>query len=111
MTEATMGDLQESVQDKSAFNTLDDYSTICKEFLVSMKRTHPTRIVSPSHANYIFYQYGEDYGNKITRPLNINLFIESAADFKNSFEKFVALLADLKDHQQAAVRKKTGKSM
>jgi len=56
MKEATLADLQESVQDKSAFGALDDYLTICHAFLSFVGRTHPTRIVSPSHPNYIFYQ-------------------------------------------------------
>jgi len=109
MKKVTLGDLQESVQDKSAFKVLADYSKICKEFFVFMGETHPTRIVSPSQSNYIFYQYGKVYGHKITRPLNSNLFIESIKDFKNAFETFVALLADLKEHQQAAVEKKDWK--
>lgn len=86
MKEATLADLQESVQDKSAFRTLDNYLTICHAFLSFVGRTHPTRIVSPSHPNYIFYQYGEDYGHKITRPLNVDLFVESITDFRDAFE-------------------------
>jgi len=109
MTEVTLGDLQESVQDKKAFRTLADYSTICNEFLAFMEKTRPTRIVSPSQSNYIFYQYGKDYGNKITRPLNVDLFIESVKGFNSALEKFIALLADLKQHQEAAVEKKDWK--
>jgi hypothetical protein len=109
MTEVTLGDLQESVQDKKAFRTLADYSTICNEFLAFMEKTRPTRIVSPSQSNYIFYQYGKDYGNKITRPLNVDLFIESVKDFNSAFEKFIALLAVLKQHQEATVEKKDWK--
>jgi len=33
MKEVTLADLQESVQDKSAFETLEDYLTICRAFL------------------------------------------------------------------------------
>jgi len=32
-----------------------------------------TRIVSPSQQSYIFYQYDEAHGYRITRPLNANL--------------------------------------
>lgn len=109
MTELTLGDLQESVRDKKAFKTLVDYSTICKEFLAFMEKTQPTRIVSPSQSNYIFYQYGEKFGHRITRPLNVNLFIESVKDFDSAFEMFIALLADLKQDQEAAVEKKDWK--
>ncbi|MDI6753549.1 MAG: hypothetical protein QME78_04050 [Thermodesulfobacteriota bacterium] len=103
MKEVTLADLQESVQDKSAFGTLDDYLKIGRTFLALVEKMRPTRIVSPSHRNYIFYQYAEDYGHKITRPLNIDLFIESPADLKSVFERFVVFLADLKQYQEAAV--------
>ena len=58
MTDATLADLQESVQDKSAFGKLGDYLMIGRAFLAFVQKTRPTRIVSPSHSNYIFYQYG-----------------------------------------------------
>ena len=103
MKEMTLADLQESAQDKSAFGTLDDYLTIGRAFLALVKKMRPTRIVSPSQRNYIFYQYGEDYGHKITRPLNIDLFIESPADLKTAFERFAVFLSDLKQYQEAAV--------
>ncbi len=106
MKEVTLADLRESVQDKSAFETLEDYRTICRTFLAFVKKTCPTRIVAPSHLNYIFYQYGEDYGHKITRPLNVDLFTESVTDFKKQFQRFVAFLADLRQHQEAAVNQK-----
>jgi len=106
MKEVTLADLQESVQDKSAFGTLNDYLTICRAFLTLVEKTRPTRIVSPSHSNYIFYQYGEDYRHKITRPLNIDLFIESASDFEGAFERFIVFLADLRRHQEVAVDRK-----
>lgn len=109
MNEVTLTDLQESVQDRSAFGMLDDYLAICRAFLAFVQKTHPTRIVSPSHRNYIFYQYGEDYGHKITRPLNVDLFIESPADFKEAFERLVLFLADLRRHQEAAIDRRNNR--
>lgn len=101
-----LADLQESVQDKSAFGRLDDYLAISRAFLVFVQKTRPTRIISPSHSNYIFYQYSKDYGHKITRPLNADLFIESVSDLQSAFERFVAFLADLKRYQGATVDRK-----
>jgi hypothetical protein len=100
MTEATMVDLQASVQDKSAFSALADYFALGKAFLWFLQGTQPTRIISPSHHNYVFYQYDETYNYKITRPLNTDLFIETVDDFKAAFERFDAFLADLKVHQE-----------
>ena len=103
MTEPTLADLQASVQDRSAFRSLADYFTLCQAFLGLVQRTQPTRIVSPSHHNCVFYQYDEAYGHRITRPLNVELFIESVSDFRVAFERFIAFLSDLRQHQQAIV--------
>jgi hypothetical protein len=109
MTEGTLVDLQASVQDRAAFNTLADYSKLCEAFLEFVKRTQPTRIVSPTYHNYIFYQYGETYNYRITRPLNIDLFIESANDFKNAFDRFIAFLGDLRQHQETAIDRESAR--
>jgi len=109
MKKVTLADLQVSVKDKLAFNKLDDYLKICHSFLSFRERTSPTRIISPSQSNYVFYQYGEDYRHRITRPLNIDLFFESASEFKVAFEKFMDFLEDLRLHQQVAIEKKINK--
>jgi len=61
MMQVTLGDLQESVRDKSAFKSLGDYLTIGRAFLTFIQQEQPTRIVSPSQLNYAFYQYGSDF--------------------------------------------------
>jgi len=101
-----LGDLQESVQDKSAFSNMDDYFAICRTFLHFVEQTRPVRIVPPSHRNYVFYQYGEDYGHKITRPLNVDLFIETERHFKVAFERFMGFLSDLKQYHEGAARRR-----
>jgi hypothetical protein len=110
MKAVTLQDLQESIQDRSAFGNLADYLKIGSAFLAFVRKTRPTRIVSPSHSNYIFYQYGEDHGHKITRPLNADLFIESANDFKIAFERLIAFLADLKRYGEAAIDRRGSQS-
>ncbi|HOC20816.1 MAG TPA: hypothetical protein PKL16_04905 [Anaerolineae bacterium] len=99
MTEATLMDLQASVRDTTAFNELKDYFELCYAFLGLVKRIQPTRIVSPTHNHYVFYQYDVSYGYRITRPLNTNLFIESADDFKAAFERLMLFLSDLRQYQ------------
>ena len=103
MKATMLADLQASVQDKSAFGKLDDYLEIGCAFLACVKKARPTRIISPSHSNYIFFQYGDDYGHRITRPLNTDLFIESASDLQSAFERFTAFLDDLKQRQAAVL--------
>lgn len=94
-----MKDLQASVQDKTAFQKLDDYLVITQAFLKYLAESKPTKIVSPSRPNYIFYQYGEDFAHKITRPLNADLFILSEKDFVIAFAKFKQFLKDLGKHE------------
>lgn len=103
MTKVSLVDLQTSVQDGTAFSSIADYCTICEAFLKFIQRAQPTRIVSPTHQNYIFYQYDKSYSHKITRPLNIDLFIESANELKAAFERFVAFLADLRRREESVI--------
>lgn len=107
MTEITLVDLQASVRDTSAFNRLEDYYQLCKTFLELMQKIRPTRIISPTHNNYVFYQYGEDYGYRITRPLNTNLFIESESEFDAAFQRFILFLAALKRYQDTILDQKS----
>ncbi len=103
----TLGDLQESVRDTSAFGELGDYLALGCAFLAFVQETRPTRIVSPSHSNYVFLQYGKDHGHKITRPLNGDLWIESPVEFEAAFGRLVAFLADLKRHQERAAQRRS----
>jgi hypothetical protein len=105
MTDRTLADLQASVQDRMAFNNLTDYVTLCNVYLAFLERTQPTRIISPTHRNYIFHQYDEAYGYKITRPLNSDLFIEQGLDFRSAWERFVAFLGDLKQFKELTIDK------
>lgn len=99
-------DLQATIQDRTAFKSLDDYLTICTAFLRFVNKSRPTRIISPSHSNYIFYQYEEEYEHKITRPLNIDLYFEITSKFEEAYERFNDVLNDLRVHQEAAYKKK-----
>jgi hypothetical protein len=96
----TLADLQASIRDKSAFDELGHYFALCHTFLTFIEETEPTRIISPTYHNYVFYQYNETYGHKITRPLNSDLFLESADKFKTVFERFITFLTDLKKFQR-----------
>lgn len=104
MSNMTLADLQKLVRDSSALSTLSDYLAICLDFLTFVNETQPTRIISPSHPHYIFYQYDAVYGHKITRPLNTHLFVESPDKFKDIFERFIIFLSDLKRYQETAIQ-------
>lgn len=110
MTAVTLHDLQVSVQDKTAFSTLADYAHIGQTFLELISRTQPTRIISPTHNNYIFYQYDQTTGYKITRPLNTALFIESSHEFGLAFARFMAFLADVRQFQHTITGRKSAQA-
>lgn len=103
MTDDVLLDLQESVKDTSAFSTLDDYGKICFNFLKLLETTNPTRIISPSHNNYICFQYSKKYSNKFTRPLNTDLFIENSTAFEESFCNFIEFCEDIKTEKVSIV--------
>jgi hypothetical protein len=106
MKKATLGDLQESLADKSGFKKLADYIKFCSAYLALVEKEQPTRIVSPSHEHYVFYQYGKAHRNKITRPLNTQLFLESSDELSAAFDRFIQFLGDIKKHKQAAADSK-----
>ncbi|HJQ25455.1 MAG TPA: hypothetical protein VKA60_16160 [Blastocatellia bacterium] len=109
MTVASLADLQASVQDKTAFHRLEDYLIIGRRFLEFIEQAQPTRIISPSHPHYIFYQFSEAHAHRITRPLNSHLLIHSVTDFTAAFGRFVSFLAQLRRHQQNAADKRAHK--
>jgi hypothetical protein len=111
MRKTTLGDLQESLADKSGFTQLADYAKFCSAFLALLETDRPTRIVSPSPSNehYVFYQYGKANRNKITRPLNTKLFFESGKELSAAFDRLGQFLGDLKKHKQATADDKSRK--
>ena len=103
----TLFDLQASVQDREAFTRLEDYYTLAHTFLTLLPEIKPTRIVAPNDHRYIFYQYGEMHGHKITRPLNSDLFIETAVAFQPAFARFISFLDDLRSKGQDTIETAT----
>lgn len=95
MIAPTLLDLRISVNDRRAFDSLEDYRTLARAFLSYLQRVPPTRIVSPARSHYVFYQYGEEHGHRITRPLNTNLFFEDVTAFDAAFDRFLTFLSDL----------------
>jgi hypothetical protein len=105
MSNINLNDFQADVQGRLTFTTLTDYIQTCQNFLQFVKETQPTRIISPTHHNYIFYQYGPTFEHKITRPLNTDLFIEDPFVLQLTLERFLGFLADLQQDQEFTARK------
>jgi len=98
----SLRELQRTVVLSDGFDTLDAYADVCSEFLHLLSNVQPTRIVSPTDHNYIFFQFGEEFGHRITRPLNTDLYIEDAKAFDAAFKKFRSLLSALRRKEQRA---------
>lgn len=102
MSDVRLEDLRASIVDKTAFSILDDYGKIGEAFLEYLAEANPTRIISPSHPEYQFYQFGKEEGHKITRPLNSALYLTEIDSFRAAFNRFTTFLNDLKRHQEKA---------
>lgn len=103
MNQASLLDLRASVNDREAFRSLEDYRRLALAYLTTLQTEPPTRIVSPTRSHYLFYQYSEDFGHRITRPLNSRLFYEDAGTFDAAFDRFLSFLADLSALQARVV--------
>ncbi|HEX9389007.1 MAG TPA: hypothetical protein VF918_21970 [Anaerolineales bacterium] len=53
MSSFTLHDLQASIQDMLAFRELGRFFALSEAFLEFIANTNPTRIVSPTHNNYV----------------------------------------------------------
>jgi hypothetical protein len=103
MTSLSLLDLRASVIDRTAFDQLEDYRLLASAYLNYLQSEPPVRIVSPGRSHYVFYQYNEAYGHRITRPLNTQLFFNDADTFNAAFNRFTTFLSDLAIRQARLV--------
>jgi hypothetical protein len=102
--------MQKSVQDSSAFDKLFDYKKISHAFLQYLQTDKPTRIISPTNTNYIFFQFSKGYGHRITRPLNTDLYIENKRNFDEAFDRLIDFLGDIKQSREKTIKMKKYRS-
>lgn len=81
--------------DKERFTAVSDYAEFSHAYLETIPQARQAVIVSTNEHNYIFYQYGQDAGYNITRPLNSDLLIE-ADDFQSARDTFMDALGDIR---------------
>lgn len=110
MSEVTLDELQRVIQDKKAFVKIEEFPAVCRAFLRFVKKSKLVRIVSPSTKNYIFYQFPDKYGNKITRPINTDLYVESLAEFTRLSEAFMTFLGELKQYEAKVIGRTNSKT-
>lgn len=96
----TLDEMQQAVCELRSLRSLTEYYDLTHKYLTYLAREKPTQIVSPTDPNYRFFQYGEPFGHKITRPLNFNLYECQARGFKSRFDRFADLLTALRKRKR-----------
>lgn len=85
--------------DKERFHTVGHYIDFCSRYLEYIEHGLQARIVSQNESHYQFFQYREEGGFNITRPLNSRLLYD-AEDFSLATPQFSTTLEQLRDGQQ-----------
>ena len=88
----TLEQMRDTVCQLDSLRSLEEYIHLAHQYLLYLAQEKPTQIISPSNQNYRFFQYGEQQGFKITRPLNYDLFQASAKKFQVAAGRFVDTL-------------------
>ena len=95
----TIQQMTQHVIAKQNFKTLQEYEDFAMAFLDFVEGGLQARIVCQNEKNYQFFQYKEDCGYNISRPINSDLF-GSAESFGASVKKFNRVIKELKSHHQ-----------
>ncbi len=71
----TLSQLVEWAKNKNRFQTIDDYSAFCEEYLSFIFDGLQAVIVSQNENHYHFFQYRDDGNFNVSRPINSKLMI------------------------------------
>ncbi len=96
----TLSQLIEWAKNKNRFQTIDDYSSFCEEYLSFITDGLQAVIVSQNENHYRFFQYREDGNFNVSRPINSNLMI-SIEDFylaKQNFNYAIQHIREIKEN-------------
>lgn len=93
-----LAQLVEWAQDKNRFQSIDDYSAFCEEYLDFILNGLQAVIVSQNENNYQFFQYKEDGYFNVSRPINSNLMI-GIDNFENAKQEFSYILNHIREIQ------------
>ncbi|MDD5394483.1 MAG: hypothetical protein PHE17_15820 [Thiothrix sp.] len=96
-----LSDLVGYATDKERFRSVADYIDFCTRYLEYVDTGLQARIVSQNESHYQFFQYREEGGFNITRPVNSRLMY-GAEGFPQAAQQFTATLEQLRDGQQPA---------
>lgn len=92
--------LVEWAKDKSRFQTIEDYSAFCEEYLSFIFSGLQAIIVSQNENHYRFFQYRAEGNYNVSRPINSNLMI-SAENFQDAKDNFYYTLLHIREIQDS----------
>lgn len=92
--------LVEWAKDKSRFQTIEDYTAFCEEYLSFIFDGLQAVIVSQNENHYHFFQYREEGYYNVSRPINSNLMIslDGFQDAKNNFYYTLHHIREIQDN-------------
>ena len=90
--------LVEWAKDKNRFQTIEDYSVFCEEYLSFIFDGLQAVIVSQNENHYRFFQYRAEGNYNVSRPINSNLMI-SVDNFQNAKDNFYYTLRHIRKIQ------------
>lgn len=88
----------EWAKDKNRFQTIEDYSAFCEEYLSFIFDGLQAVIVSQNENHYRFFQYRAEGNYNVSRPINSELMI-SAANFEEAKKNFYYTLRHVREIQ------------
>jgi hypothetical protein len=97
----SFADLVNHATDKERFHTIGQYIDFCARYLEYIEHGLQARIVSQNESHYQFFQYRQEGGFNITRPLNSRLMYD-ADGFIHAKQQFRATLEQLRHGHQPA---------
>ena len=94
----TIQQLTRHITEKKNFNSLQEYKDFAMAFLDFVDQGLQAKIVCQNEVNYQFFQYKEDCGYNISRPINSDLFatIKTFKGLVKSFDKAIGEIAKKK---------------
>jgi hypothetical protein len=92
-------DLIAHATDKEQFCSIEQYIDFCTRYLEFIETGLQARIVSQNESYYQFFQYRQEGGFNITRPINSRLLYD-AQEFTRAVPQFKLTLEQLRDGSQ-----------
>ncbi len=94
----TIQQMTQHITERLHFKTIQEYEDFAMAFLDFVEGGLQAKIVCQNEVNYQFFQYKEDCGFNISRPINSDLF-GTAESFGESLKTFNVTLKELKKRQ------------